>query len=112
MLELPVIRSGPPEDRDVANRRLNLGEVLAVLSDECDDALNRRQPHVFQDYVAAHGAQFPAHSNVGQREIEQMTSVHENNVQALRVVGKMSQRRKGALFDKPESFSADSTSMS
>jgi hypothetical protein len=80
MLELPVILSGPPEDRDVANRRLNLGEVLAVLSDECDDALNGRQPHVLQDYVAAHGAQFPAHSKVGQREIEQMTSVHENNV--------------------------------
>ena len=70
MLELPVIRSG----------RLNLGEVLAVLSDECDVALNGRQPHVLQDYVAAHGAQFPAHSKVGQREIEQMTSVHENNV--------------------------------
>jgi hypothetical protein len=42
MLELPVIRSGPPEDCDVGNRRLNLGEVLAVLSDECNDALNGR----------------------------------------------------------------------
>jgi hypothetical protein len=82
MLELSVIRSGPPEDCDVGNRRLNLGEVLAVLSDECNDAewTNGRQPHVVQDYVAAHGAQFPAHSKVGQREIEQMTSVPENNV--------------------------------
>jgi hypothetical protein len=39
-----------------------------------------RSEHVVQDYVAAHGTQFPAHSKVGQREIEQMTSVHENNV--------------------------------
>jgi hypothetical protein len=47
---------------------------------ELPRALNGRQPHVVQDYGAAQGAQFPAHSKIGQREIEQMTSVHENNV--------------------------------
>src|SRR5215472_7069047 len=67
MLELAVIRSDMPEDRDVGSRCLDVREVPAVRSNECDDALNGWQPHVVQYYEPARGAQFRTQGEVGQR---------------------------------------------
>jgi hypothetical protein len=40
VLELPVIRSGMSEDRNVGHRSFNVFEVRSVRADECDGSLN------------------------------------------------------------------------
>ncbi len=107
MFEHPVIRSGTSEDRNAGHRSFNVFEVCSVRADECDSSLNCWQPHVVQDNVPSHGAQLCAQSELGQHKIEEMASIHKDDVKILGVVGKMGECSKGSLFDEPEPFSAE-----
>jgi hypothetical protein len=107
VLELPVILSGMSEDRNVGHWSLNVFEVRSVCADECDSSLNGWQAHVMQDNVSSHGAQLCTQSELGHDKIEEMASIHKDDVKVLGVVGKMGEGSKGSLFNEPEPFSAE-----